>query len=161
MLYVQAYIRDWLQNSEGMAAQRLRIWLGVAAYEYIIQGKTRGSVRKAANLPTSFKLFGRTWKVELRESLQRVNPNNYLEHLFGLCYTHEGLIQIARTVGGVEVTPRELQATLIHEFIHAALFDMGRKEYDDEDLVHGLEQMVMHYLETARGVTYNKRPRHG
>lgn len=162
MEYVRASTRDWVLNSEGQAAQRVRTWLGVHPYvRYGYEGRTLRREQKAANLPTSFKLYGRTWKVVMRERLLKVLPNNEAQDIYGLCHCEEGLIEIARTIEGRELPQCVIQQTLIHEFMHAALYDMGRKEYADEDLVRGLEGMVWQYLTTARGVKYKQRLQHG
>lgn len=162
MEYVRACIRDWVLNSEGQAAQRVRTWLGIHLYaRYGYEGRTLRSVQKAANLPTSFKLYGRTWKVVMRERLLKVLPNNEAQDIYGLCHFEEGLIEIARTIEGRELPKSVIQQTLIHEFIHAALYDMGRKDCADEDFVCGLEGMVWQYLITARGVKYKQRLQHG
>ena len=101
-------------------------------------------------IPTSFKLGGNTWKVRLYKHLVQVGPNNDVQHLYGLCDVENNMIKIARSIDGRVCAEETIYKTFIHEFIHAALYTCG-KQYQDEELVVGLENMVWQYIKTARG----------
>lgn len=101
-------------------------------------------------IPTSFKLGGNTWRVRIMKHLVQIGPNNDVQHLYGLCDVENNLIRIARTIDGRTCTDETIYKTFIHEFIHAALYTCG-KQYQDEELVVGLENMVWQYIKTARG----------
>ena len=101
-------------------------------------------------IPTSFKLGGNTWRVRIMKHLVQIGPNNDVQHLYGLCDVENNLIRIARTIDGRVCTDETIYKTFIHEFIHAALYTCG-KQYQDEELVVGLENMVWQYIKTARG----------
>ena len=101
-------------------------------------------------IPTSFKLGGNTWRVRMMKHLVQIGPNNDVQHLYGLCDVENNLIRIARTIDGRVCSEETIYKTFIHEFIHAALYTVG-KQYQDEELVVGLENMVWQYLRTARG----------
>lgn len=99
--------------------------------------------------PTSFKLGGNTWRVKLQKAIVVVTPAGEVQHLYGECNIDTYTIRIARTVEGKPCTPETMTQTFIHEFIHAALYTIGRR-FDDEELVVGLENMVWQYLKTAK-----------
>lgn len=101
-------------------------------------------------IPTSFKLGGNTWRVRIMKHLVQIGPNNDVQHLYGLCDVESNLIRIARTIDGRTCSEETIYKTFIHEFIHAALYTVG-KQYQDEELVIGLGNMVWQYLRTARG----------
>lgn len=101
-------------------------------------------------IPTSFKLGGNTWRVRMLKHLVQIGPNNDIIHLYGLCDVETQMIRIARTIDGRECSPETMYKTFIHEFLHAALYTIG-KRYEDEELVVGLENMVWQYLKTAKG----------
>lgn len=100
-------------------------------------------------IPTSFKLGGNTWRVKIQKSIVVVTPAGEVQHLYGECNADTYTIRVARTVGGAICSPDTMTQTFIHEFIHAALYTIGRR-FDDEELVVGLENMVWQYFKTAR-----------
>lgn len=100
-------------------------------------------------IPTSFKLGGNTWKVRTLKHIVHIGPNNEVMHLYGDCDIEKCLIRIAKNVDGRPCTQDTIIQTFIHEFIHAALYTIGKK-FDDEELVIGLENMVWQYLRTAK-----------
>lgn len=137
--------------------QMIREWLEIDTEiddRYIHGGRVSNHVRRDAGLPTSFKLRGKTWRVQMLHSITRISPQKEYVPVYGLCCPADLQILIARTIDGRICTPREIQATLIHEFLHAAMYAIGREEWTDEHLVHGLEQMFMQYAETARGINH-------
>jgi len=133
--------------------QMIREWLEIDN-QYIYGGRVPNHVHRDAGLPASFKLRGETWHVQMQHSITRISPQNECAPIYGLCRPAELQIIIARTIDGRICTAREIQATLIHEFLHAAMYAIGRKEWADEHLVHGLENMFMQFVETARGINH-------
>jgi len=100
-------------------------------------------------IPTSFKLGGNTWRVRFHKSVIAIGQNNEVQHLYGECDIDKCLIKLAQTVDGKPCSEDTIYQTFIHEFIHAALYTIG-KRFDDEELVVGLENMVWQYLRTAK-----------
>lgn len=100
-------------------------------------------------IPTSFKLGGNTWRVRVVKHIVAIGSKGEVQHLYGDCAIDEQRIRLARSVDGRPCTDEQIQQTFIHEFIHAALYTIGRK-FDDEELVVGLENMVWQLIRTAK-----------
>ena len=99
-------------------------------------------------IPTAFKLGGNTWRVRMQKHIVHVSNNDVI-HLYGDCDIEKCLIRIAENVDGRPCSQDTIIQTFIHEFIHAALYTIGKK-FDDEELVVGLENMVWQYLRTCK-----------
>lgn len=93
--------------------------------------------------PTSFKLGAHTWRVKIVKQL--VDGS---QHLYGICHMDENRIEIARTVNGRELSEDSIFQTFLHEFVHAALYILGRD--DNEELAAGFEQMLYQLHKTAK-----------
>lgn len=94
-------------------------------------------------IPTSFKLGAHTWKVKIVDKIGEPS-----EYVYGICYTTDHIIHIAKSVNGKKVTESSMYQTFLHEFVHAALHILGRE--DDEELAAGLEQMYYQLHKTAK-----------
>lgn len=93
--------------------------------------------------PASFKLGAHTWRVKIVNQL--VDGS---QHLYGICHMDENRIEIARTVKGRELSEDSIFQTFLHEFVHAALYILGRG--DNEELAAGFEQMLYQLHKTAK-----------
>ena len=97
-------------------------------------------------IPTSFKMNGHTYKVQLTGKL--VGPSCAV----GVVAYKEKTITIGQrcNVTNRKLTKRDIEHTFWHEVVHAILFEMRSSKYRDEYFVDAFAQKLHQITTTAR-----------
>jgi len=91
-------------------------------------------------IPSSFKLGGRDWRVEVYDVIDN-QPD-----LYGDCCSFECIIRLKK--GTVDT----MNHTFYHELTHAICFTLGWKKFnEDEDKIDTLAGLLLQFLKTRKG----------
>lgn len=91
-----------------------------------------------------FKLFNTTWTIKIVDVIETGEPSVYQ---FGSCDGISHTIIIAKKVGGIQQSEREMKLTLIHEILHAILQTGQYNEHSNEPLVEWEANCIYALLE--------------
>ena len=93
-------------------------------------------------IPKEFKLFNQTIKIVFKRNLIDT------KHAFGLWDYNKSTIYLQPSTRKHILTKQQIENTLIHEALHAALNMMGEtKLSDNEAFVHTLSSLIQQLIE--------------
>ena len=102
------------------------------------------------SIPTSFELFGYTYKVELDQEIWDVDEN------FGEMMWLQKLIKLVPW--SKTIKREQVEQTFYHELVHAILSDMGKVELSrDDEFVDLFAQLLYQYEKSRKGVLKKER----
>lgn len=91
-------------------------------------------------IPTQFDLAGQTFKVFLKEDMEK-------QGALGMCYYKDQEIWIEKNLKPTDQIP----ITFYHELFHALFHTLGKEELkSDEGLVDALGNLLWQYHKTAK-----------